>query len=189
MSTKRRIIVGAAAAFLFQALSLGVMVAMHGYALRWGETLILRVTPADPRHLLLGHYLRLEFSISTADPKIAAEAGLATEQVVYAALRKAEDGVWEVAGLHPAMQPFSPERPVLRARLVRVGVNDRGRRDRLYYGIERYYLDERAAKAMDERLTAGGIQVEVAVSRSTGQAAIRRILVNGEPVHRDPLLF
>ena len=37
MNTKRRIFVGAAAAFLFQALSLGVMVAMHGYALRWGK--------------------------------------------------------------------------------------------------------------------------------------------------------
>ena len=189
MNTKRRIFVGAAAAFLFQALSLGVMVAMHGYALRWGETLILRATPVDPRHPLLGHYLTLRFSISTADPKIAAEAGLGKRQEVYATLRQPEDGVWEIVGLHPAMQPFSPERPVLRARLVPVGVNDVDLRDRLYYGIERYYLDERDAKAMDERLTAGEIQVEVAVSRSTGQAAIRRILVNGDPVHQDPLLF
>ena len=182
MSIQRRIIAGTIVALLLQALALGAMVAKHAYALRSGATLVLKATPVDPRHLLLGHYLVLGFPISTADRRFAAEAGAVHNQVVYAALEQAQDGGWKIAGLHSAMPPFSPKRPVLRA-LLRRG----HREDRLLYGIERYYLDQRAAKAMEQRVRDGEVQLEVAVSRSTGRAAIRRILVNGKPAYRDPL--
>lgn len=193
MNAPRRILVGTIIAFLLQTVMLGGMIARHVYALRSGETLILNAEPIDPRHPFLGHYLALRFPISGISETMIRETDAAFGQVVYVALDKAKNETWQIAGLHTTMPSFSPERPVIRGRIVGGRVDPLSELDgqsmdyEVRYGIEQYYLPERDAKAMEKKLAKGALQVEVSVSPSTGRAFIKRVFVNGEPAYQDPL--
>ena len=181
--TRRRIVIGTLLAFAAQSLMLGAMIARQAVALRQGETLILTARPADPRDPLLGFYLEMEFPISRVAGEIVRASSISVGERVYAILEKGEDQRWQVASLHRKKPPYSKERPVLRARIPGYRQDDY----RALYGIERYYLPQDEAKQMEKKLRDGELQLEIAVSRQTGQSFIRRLLVKGEPVYEDPL--
>ena len=180
--TRRRLLIGMALAFALQSMMLGAMIARQAWALREGERLFLTARPVDPRDFLLGFYLELEFPISRLSGDLVREAEISVGERVYVVLEK-RDQKWRAASLHREKPPFSKERPALQAWLRGYWQED----FRAEYGIERYYLPEKEAKRMEKKLREGELRLEVALSRETGRAFIRRLLVKGEPVYEDPL--
>lgn len=131
---------GLALALGVQALlALGLTVP-QALAFRGAPIVRLSTAPADPRDLLRGHYLTLNYAFSTAEAREEVKEG----QIVYLPLTEQEGGLWEGGTLQT-------ERPA-------DGVYLRGRVEysygssaRVNYGIERFYLEESAAQAEDER--------------------------------------
>ena len=184
---KRRILIGTSLAFLIQILLLGGMIANRASMLRAGETLILHVQPVDPRHFLLGSYIRMQLPIGTFTPSKVSDFTFRSGQIAYALLEKdvnAEKESWRVRSLHHVKPSASPENPVLRSRVLYL---DPSEGYGLSYGVENYYLPQKDAMEIEKTLEKGGLAIELAVLPSSGRVAIRRLLVDGQPKYQDPL--
>lgn len=142
-------------------------------------TVLLGTRPVDPRDLLRGDYVILNYEVSRLSRSLFA----ATENLERAAGREVYVTLEQRGETHVAVAASS-ERPtlaagqfLLRGRLASMG----GRRNAtdigVLYGIERYYVPEGKG---DLR---GRITVEVALAPS-GQPTIRQIFVDGKAFKR-----
>jgi len=120
-----------------------------------GREIVLKVRPFDPRDLLLGHYVRLQFDISRipasafADtPDEIASAATLRGREVYVVLRKdASSPFWTLARAHwkrPAT--LSPEEALLKGRVEWL---EGGTRVHVRYGFERYYAPKQRALELE----------------------------------------
>jgi len=167
----------AIAAVTFQVLVLAYMAGERELVVRTGHTVYLRTAPIDPRDVMRGDYVRLNYEISTV-PQSMLRDGLASKKPdpesekdtrVYALLREADNGIVELVGL-------SDKRPAK-------GLYIRGRLEpswgggtRVRYGLEAYFTEQGKALALEQAGSRSGIQIplemEVAVSQN-GLAVIK----------------
>jgi hypothetical protein len=184
---------------------LGGMIVVHAWPLWTGQPVLLRVAPLDPRDPFRGEYVRLATPASNllvgpievtgdrsirvmadeawwatlpADP--ASRAKTLTRGVVYVQLEARGDrGEWLPVSISGA--PVAG-RLNLRGR-VRYAVDDQGSmRLLLDYGLDRYFMQEGKAQAVEGALRTGHVvHIEAAVA-SNGRARIRRLLVDGAAV-------
>ncbi len=179
MNAQARILIALALAFLFQIGALGWMIAERASLLRHGETIVLDVEPYDPRDLFLGHYLRLNLPLPRSLPQNLPGGEHVRPGAFVHIVFEQKGGRWEALSVDDRQPDAAPPRIVLRAKVER--------RSRLRYGIERYYLPQADAVELGSKLEEGAVQLVVAVSKETGRAAIKRLLVEGEPRYEDPL--
>ncbi len=184
----------AAVAVLCAALLL--LVEARARILRSGVEVRLRTAPVEPRDLFRGDYVVLNYDVSTVD-----EAGAASEkplrrgEPVFVRLRPGPDGFAQAVGLERA-PPANPAGDiVIRGQILSTGAclrNDAGLQDcargrtgvRLAYGLESYFVPQGAGLAI-ERTDRARVEVVAAVS-SSGEAAIKRLLIDGKLVHAEP---
>ena len=116
-----------------------------------GREVILRVRPFDPRDLLLGHYVMLQFDISTI-PVSAFTASVPNGnrvrgKTVHVVLRKeAGSPFWTLA--RASWEPpasVAPDEVMLKGRAQYVFSG----KVRVSYGIERYYAPRKRAQALE----------------------------------------
>ncbi|TGE27537.1 GDYXXLXY domain-containing protein [Hymenobacter metallicola] len=165
--THRRLIglaVGAQMLFL-------LAVAAAGYATTaLGRTITLRTTPVDPRDLLYGDYVRLNYTISQVKPTLwhGPEAPK-KHQPVYVVLH-AQNGVYEAAGVYATEPAVAPEQAILRG-----WVMDSWRHGlRLRYNLERYYVPENSGQTLEKAGARRPLLVRVSVA-PWGQARITKV--------------
>jgi uncharacterized membrane-anchored protein len=183
------------AALLLCGLIVATVVQRAGI-LRSGQEARLEVVPVDPRALFRGDYVVLTYRIGTVDfPKDAMTPPFTRGQQVFVTLRPdASDKAKAVA--------ISAERPVVSGSdIVIAGVvsasstcplNEAGVRDcklgtravGVRYGVESYFVPQGEGKKI-EMTPRALIEVVVAVAPS-GQAAIKRLLIDGKPVYDEP---
>ena len=142
----------------FTAVLAGMIWQQHQRLLQ-GREVILRVQPFDPRDLLLGHYVQLQFDISRI-PKGAFVDEPAERmgrrswagREVFVVLRKEPDTpFWTLERAHWRQpQTTGPDEVVLKGRVQHA----RGDAVRVEYGIERYYAPKERAQEL-ERLVRG----------------------------------
>ncbi|MCB2378390.1 GDYXXLXY domain-containing protein [Hymenobacter sp. BT635] len=165
--TRRRLLGLAIAAQMLFILA----VAGAGYATTaLGRTIVLRTTPVDPRDLLYGDYVRLNYSISQVKPELwhGSEAPKKA-QPVYVLLQPA-NGVYEAAGVYATEPAAAPEQAILRG-----WVTDSWRRGiRLRYNLERYYVPENTGLRLEKSATRRPLLVRVSVA-PWGQARITQV--------------
>jgi uncharacterized membrane-anchored protein len=163
-----------------QVLVLGYMAGEREWVVRTGRTIYLRTAPIDPRDVMRGDYVRLDYEISRVPRdklrdglvEIAAKPPLRRpDQRVYAVLRENQQQVAELATL-------SDQRPD-------DGLFIRGRLDRWWgsgaipvrYGLEAYFMEQGRALELEQRVrNRAEIQVplEMAVAvRSDGLAVLK----------------
>jgi uncharacterized membrane-anchored protein len=142
-----------------QILVLSGAYAWHALGLR-GETYLLRAEPVDPRDLLRGDFVILNYEISRPPQNIALPS-FAWDERVYVRLQP-DDGFWVI-------ETISRERlegkPVLQARW---------QEGRLIYDLERYFVPEGMGDPPPP------YTVEIAVN-PLGQPQIQRFYANGAP--------
>ena len=146
-------------------------------ALRVGTVVLLETRPVDPRDLLRGDYVILNYTISSIATNLFVPPlpdSLPHGRTVWVALAP-RDGFHEV--VRSSLERFEPGagEVLLKAEANGwSGGRNAAREVQVEYGLERYYVREGTGNPR------GKITVEAVVPAS-GRASIRQVFLNGKP--------
>ncbi|BBO01890.1 MULTISPECIES: GDYXXLXY domain-containing protein [Bradyrhizobium] len=179
-----------AAAVLLQCVLLVLMVADRMQILREGTEVTLQTQPVDPRDLLRGDYVVLRYDISQLPAgALAGKTADARNPVVFVKLAPNADGVYAAVSVHAESVPVTAPEVLIRGRVSHsCGSNVRTFCDRLTikYGLESYFVPEGEGGKLEQARNQQKLRIVAAVLPS-GRAAIKRLLLDGEPVYEEPL--
>jgi uncharacterized membrane-anchored protein len=183
----------ALAATLLLGLVLVALVEQRARILRGGTEIRLKTEPVDPRDLFRGDYVVLAYPISRVEVDTAARPAFRRGERVFVSLERDEQGFATATGV-------TRERPaggavVIAGRVVSTSAcafNAEGRPDcsgrrgrlRIAYGLESYFVPQGEGRAI-ETTDRARVEVVAAVSPS-GEAAIKRLLIDGKPLYAEP---
>ena len=156
---------------------LGTVVVQEN-VLRTGQFILLETQPVDPRDLLRGDFVRLNYKISDVPreqffaPPLTGEVAPGT--TVYVALTQSETN--NFFQLHRAStQWFAPaSNEVIVRGLAAQNWRNRAGSAHLEYGLEQYFVAEGTGNP------TGKLTVQAAVGKS-GRASIKEVFVDGKP--------
>jgi len=179
------------AASLIQIVLIGLIVFDRVSILRTGTDVTLQTRPLDPRDFLRGDYVILGYNISSLPAgalKGAPSAGWGTLVFVKAAPNR--DGFYEAISVHTAPVDVAGSEVLIRGRVgfgANCGTEFHTFCDTLdiRYGIERYFVPEGEGKKLENARNQRRLTIVAAVA-PTGRAAIKRLLIDGEPVYDEP---
>ncbi|MFO1512808.1 MAG: GDYXXLXY domain-containing protein [Verrucomicrobiota bacterium] len=149
-------------------------VATQETALVRGQLIRLETQPVDPRDLLRGDYLVLNYKISNV-PKALFTPPLAENlppgEVVWIAVSPHGE-FYEV--VRASRERFEPAADQILIKAQTSWNNRRSDAEHLQYGLEQYFVHERTGNPR------GKITVEAVVSTS-GRASIKQVFLDGRP--------
>lgn len=139
-----------------------------------GDEIRLKVKPVDPRDLLRGQYVALNYDISEIQVKKSSD--FKRDETVYVTLIK-EDKEGEIYAAQ-SVYKFKPSKnPYIKGKIDFIRYNFRNNKDYntlvIDYGIENLFTKEQEAKDIEKRLSDGGIAV-IKLDKS-GKAKILRV--------------
>jgi len=184
------------AAFVLLAGLLLALVESRAAILRSGTEVRLATAPVDPRDLFRGDYVVLSYKISTLDPaQLDGDKDFERNRTVYVRLAPGADGLAEAKGVHLAQPAAQAGETVIQGKVTSTGTciaTDNGSMDcaagrraiRVMYGLESYLVPQGTGRAI-ERTDRKRLEVVAAVS-SSGQAAVKRLLIDGKLLHQEP---
>lgn len=175
---------------LLQTAILGYMIEGRAGILRSGTEVLLKTAPVDPRDLLRGDYVILTYDISTISTTSVTgqkpETGDAKR--LHVRLKPGTDGYWIVS--EASFDPLQAEEGSVILLSMPVTIYDWEWQNAgnltVSYGIERYYVPEGEGKPIEDGRNQGRVSVAVRISE-TGQAQIRALMLDGEPLYEEPL--
>ena len=185
----------ALATALLLGLVLLALVEQRARILRGGTEIRLRSVPVDPRDLFRGDYVVLSYPINTVETGAPGQPGFQRGEQVYVSLGRDEQGFAKATGVSRDWPKAGDGIVVIAGRVTATsacatnadGAFDcSGQRNRLRiaYGLESYFVAQGEGKAI-ETTDKARIEVVAAVS-SSGDAAIKRLLIDGKPVYAEP---
>ncbi|MFK0165373.1 GDYXXLXY domain-containing protein [Rhizobium sp. NPDC090279] len=190
----RRVWIAAIIVAVLQTLVLGYMVGERAWGLRSGTEILLKTAPVDPRDLLRGDYVTLNYDISRVPTSTLRDGPPKTSlnaQILSVRLKKQDDGYWGIVeSSFGALDP-KPDTVVLKSlpydyvfygeptdlSQAMIGVT---------YGIERYYVPEGQGHDIESARNDNRVAIAARVS-SDGVAHIRSLLLDGKSVYEEPL--
>ena len=188
----RYLVAIAAVLALMQIGVLASMIMGRAAILRDGREVVLEVLPVDPRDLLRGEYVRLDYNISSVSIELFEglepdNANLATG-IVYVRVSPNEEGIWQPVAARFGAAPQAPvagdEADIRGTTFVR---NVGGAKIiAVDYGIERFYLPEGEGSAVEENLRERNFRMAVAVD-DRGAAQIKAFYDGETLIYREPL--
>lgn len=173
-------------AALLQAGVLGWMIGSRMIGFSGAEVITVQTTPIDPRDMLRGDYVRLEYSFSrqngtveqvNADGEWETKAVFNTDEMkndqrsfygrtIYTIMGKGTDGIW----VPVKMTPNKPSEGVFLK-----GIGDRWR---VHYGIESYYVEEGQGESIEQAMRSAPKQVMVDLAvRKDGKVRIKNVRI------------
>jgi uncharacterized membrane-anchored protein len=157
-----------AALALAQALFLIGIAGSSYAAVRFGQEVRIRTAPVDPRDMVYGDYVVLNYEISRLDASLWKDAGSIPErgEPVYVVLVKEPAGVYEAAGVYRTR----PRTGVGGGIVLKGRVDDRyDNTIRVRYGLEKYYVAERQGQELERK---AGTMVAIVNVAPWGQAVL-----------------
>lgn len=195
MIPRRWLLPVAAAVAVAQIGFLVSMIAGRASILRTGQEVLLDVRPIDPRDLLRGDYVILNYNISllptdlvTNDSETEFTRGRDAMQPIFVRLRADDDGIWQ-----PVSARF--DEPPQTARVdgevdIRGTVRTWRAPDAdtisVTYGIERFYVPEGEGREIERDMTARPFRMKVAVA-ADGSAQIKAFYDGETMLYAEPL--
>lgn len=180
-------------AVLIQCALLVLMVADRMQILRDGTEVTLQTQPVDPRDLLRGDYVVLRYDISQLPAgALAGQPADARNPVVFVKLAPNASGLYAPVSVHAEPVAVTAPEVLIRGRVANHGGScGSGRRtfcDKLTikYGLESYFVPEGEGRKLEQARNQQKLRVVAAVLPS-GRAAVKRLLLDGEPVYEEPL--
>ncbi|KRE12436.1 hypothetical protein ASE66_17995 [Bosea sp. Root483D1] len=186
---------GLAAIVLLCGLILALVESRAGI-LRSGTEIRLATAPVDPRDLFRGDYVILNYKISTLDlSKLDGDKTFERNQPVFVRVAPGADGLAEAKGVYLVRPSATGGGAVLEGKVTSASAcvtnadgdpdcNAGRRAIRVAYGLESYFVPQGTGRAI-ETTDKARIEIVAAVS-SSGQAAIKRLLIDGKLVHQEP---
>lgn len=189
MSSKRFAMVALMVAAAQTAI-LGYMIESRASVLRYGHEVLLKTAPIDPRDLLRGDYVVLTYEVSRISKTLISgtKPGHGDEARLHVRLKPGADGFWTVS--QASFDPLLAEEGsvVLLTQPIKIYNWEWESAGSLTvsYGIERYYVPEGEGKPIEDGRNQGRVSVAARVS-DAGQAQIRALMLDGEPLYEEPL--
>jgi uncharacterized membrane-anchored protein len=187
------------ARYILAALLLcGLILAMvfpRAQILKNGQEIRLEIVPVDPRDLFRGDYVVLDYRISSVDLPKDATSAFIRGQKVFVTLRPNENGKARAVAVSSERPAVSGADIVILGTVTAASVcpfNESGIRDckagnravHVKYGLESYFVPQGEGKKI-ETTEKARLEIVAAVAPS-GQAAIKRLLIDGKPVYDEP---
>jgi uncharacterized membrane-anchored protein len=144
---------------LLQAVFL-TLLAFSYYAVDWyGKEIRLKTAPVDPRDLVYGDYVVLNYDISQVPDTLWQGTNKPEYNVPVYVVLKPEQGVYQAVAVYPN-KPASVKtgEVVLKGR---TGYEMAGQM-RILYGIERYYVPEGTGKELEDKRQDTMVKVKIA---------------------------
>lgn len=184
----------ALAAIVILGGGLFALVESRAAILRSGAEIRLRTVPVDPRDLFRGDYVVLNYEITTVRPA-PGQGEFKRGDAAHVLLRPGPDGLAQAVGGYRDRPQAASGETVIRGRVTSVrgcAPSDAGGSDcargndwlRVAYGLESYFVPQGTGRAI-ETTDRKRLEIVAAVAGS-GQAAIKRLLVDGKLVHAEP---
>ncbi|MBW7974845.1 GDYXXLXY domain-containing protein [Bradyrhizobium sp. BR 10289] len=177
-------------AILIQCVLLVLMVADRMQILREGREVTLQTQPVDPRDFLRGDYVVLRYDISQLPAgSLAGKTAETRNPVVFVKLAPNAGGLYEAVSVHAEPVAVTAPEILIRGRVsYSCGSTSRMFCDKLTitYGLESYFVPEGEGRNLEQARNQQKLRVVAAVLPS-GRAAIKRLLLDGEPVYEEPL--
>ncbi|WP_433995537.1 GDYXXLXY domain-containing protein [Bradyrhizobium manausense] len=177
------------AAILLQCALLMLMVVDRVQILREGREVILQTRPVDPRDLLRGDYVVLGYDITQLPAgALAGQPMVERNPSVFVKLAPNADGLYQPVSVHAAPVSVAASEVLIRGRVAySCGSTSRTFCDKLTirYGLESYFVPEGEGRKLEQARNQQKLRVVAAVLPS-GRAAIKRLLLDGEPVYEEP---
>lgn len=153
-----------------------------------GEEIVLRTRPVDPRDLMRGDYVALEYEVErvrVADLPTAVDSkGWRKDDDLFLALRKDEFGEWRAYSLTREKPTRQDGETILRATYVRAeGFGDAQKTPTevlLDIGADRYFSDKKGAKALEDMAREQGPLDVILSVGADGRAVIKGLQIDGE---------
>lgn len=175
---------------LVQTAILGYMIEGRAAILRSGTEVLLKTAPVDPRDLLRGDYVILTYDISSISTTSVTGTRPDEGDVVklYVRMKPGSDGFWIVS--QASFDPLEAEdgSVVLLSQPITIYGWEWENAGNLFvsYGIERFYVPEGEGKPIEDGRNEGRVSVAARIS-AEGQAQIRALMLDGEPLYEEPL--
>ncbi|MBR0833189.1 GDYXXLXY domain-containing protein [Bradyrhizobium manausense] len=177
-------------AILLQCALLVLMVADRMQILREGREVTLQTRPVDPRDLLRGDYVVLGYDITQLPAgALAGQPMAGRNPVVFVKLAPDASGLYQAVSVHAEPVTVTAPEVLIRGRVAySCGSTNRIFCDKLTirYGLESYFVPEGEGRKLEQARNQQKLRVVAAVLPS-GRAAIKRLLLDGEPVYEEPL--
>lgn len=177
------------AAALIQIALLGAMVVDRVTILRDGTEVKLSTRPIDPRDLLRGDYVVLGYDISELPAgELRYKRIDGRNRTVYVKLAPSHDGFYDAVSVHADPVAVNSPEVLIRGRIlygVNCGTGDFCDRLQIRYNLESYFVPEGEGKKLEQARNQRKLTVVAAVLPS-GRAAIKRLLLDGQPVYDEP---
>jgi uncharacterized membrane-anchored protein len=182
---------GIVLAFVLQVGLLGWIVSDRALLLQNGKEIRLAVVPVDPHDLFRGDYVALSYAISRLrNNTVAGDDVFALQDAIYVTLTQDGSGVWAASAISHA-QPTNG--PFLKGIVFEVtdesGTCDGADKCQTYaitYNLEKFFVPEGTGRALEALRNDQHVSVDVAVA-ADGRAALKRLLVDGEPRYSEGL--
>ncbi len=185
----------ALAAMLLLTGGLLALVESRASILRSGAEVRLKTVPVDPRDLFRGDYVVLAYPISTVEGPAGGEGGFQRGDAVFVTLTRDAEGFAQARAVGRTRPTLANGEVAIAGRVQSTGacaLNDAGeadcasgrRRLRIAYGLESYFVPQGEGRAI-ETTPRARIEVVAAVSAG-GEAAIKRLLIDGKLVYAEP---
>ena len=176
-------------AILVQCALLILMAADRTQILREGREITLQTRPVDPRDLLRGDYVTLGYDISQLPAgALAGQPSAERNPIVFVKLAPDAGGLYQAVSVHAGPVAVTAPEILIRGRVTySCGSTGRAFCDKLTirYGLESYFVPEGEGKKLEQARNQQKLRVVAAVLPS-GRAAIKRLLLDGEPVYEEP---
>jgi uncharacterized membrane-anchored protein len=174
---------------LIQVALIAVMVFDRMRILRDGTEVTLQTRPVDPRDFLRGDYVVLSYDISSL-PAGALKDTPVTGKGIYVKLAPKAGGLFEAVSVHTEPVALGAGEVLIHGRLTggaTCGVGSRSYCEKIFinYGIERFFVPEGEGRELEKSRNQGKVTIVAAVTGS-GRAAIKRLLLDGQPVYDEP---
>ena len=173
---------------VLMTLALGYMVESRATILRYGTEIRLKTAPVDPRDLLKGDYVILNYDISSfpTSKLIGTKPVYGKYGNLFVRLAPDADGFWTVR--EASFQPLpAQDGSVVLKSLPNVGYYEtQSDFFSIPYGIEQYFVPEGQGKMIESSISSSELAVVVKVSKD-GVGQISRLEMNGKPLYDEPL--
>ncbi|MEM1378504.1 MAG: GDYXXLXY domain-containing protein [Pseudomonadota bacterium] len=180
---KPLLLIGGVVASLFLIGLIALMIESRAEILREGREVVLKTQPIDPRDLLRGRYVRLNYEIQNIEGAVLErfaerfgedEQQFLRDETIYVTLEPGENGFHEVVDIF--------REPPEDALFIRGTTNinpSRIVRIRPDYGINRFYTNETLAPELEARMREGEITTVILAVDDRGTAQIKAFQQDG----------
>jgi uncharacterized membrane-anchored protein len=176
---------------IIQVALIAMMVIDRARVLRDGTEITLATRPVDPRDFLRGDYVVLDYEISSLPAGALKDMPASGKGAVVYVKAAPTDNIYKPVSVHTEFVAVAGGEVLIRGHVSR-GTDCGDERSsfcstlQVRYGIERYFVPEGEGREIEKSRNDGKVTVVAAVTRA-GRVAIKRLLIDGQPVYQEPL--